>query len=101
MRKIINNKLYDTDTAKEIGSWSYGASSDFDWIQETLYLKKTGEFFLHGEGGPRSKYSKTLSYNCWGYGNEIIPEANFNVREWAEENLDTDTYIQYFGPVEE
>ena len=52
MKKIINGRKYDTETAKEIGYWSNGyPCSDFNHCEETLYLKKTGEYFLYGEGG--------------------------------------------------
>lgn len=52
MKKIINGKKYDTDTAKEVGYSNNGLlSTDIDYIEETLYQKKTGEFFLYGEGG--------------------------------------------------
>ena len=47
MKKIINGRKYDTETAKEIGYWSNGyPCSDFNHCEETLYLKKTGEY-LH------------------------------------------------------
>lgn len=39
MKKIINNLLYDTDTAKHIGSWKTGR------VIYTLYRKRTGEYF--------------------------------------------------------
>ena len=37
MKKIINGKRYDTDTAKELGSWSYSHYGDFAYVCETLY----------------------------------------------------------------
>ena len=47
MKKIINSKKYDTKTAKEIGIYCASLSvSDFGYFEETLYRKKTGEFFL-------------------------------------------------------
>ena len=48
MRKVIKNKLYDTDTAKFIGTYNKGiGEADRNWTQKNLYLKKTGEFFIH------------------------------------------------------
>ena len=39
MKKIVNGRLYDTDTAKMFGSWSNGlSSSDFHYCTEDLYL---------------------------------------------------------------
>ena len=46
MKKIISGKLYDTETAKEIAVWNNGRSySDFSHCVETLYKKRTGEYF--------------------------------------------------------
>ena len=51
MRKIINNKVYDTDTATWIGLSDNGHEyNDSAYSGETLYRKRTGEHFLHGEG---------------------------------------------------
>lgn len=102
MRKIINNKVYDTETAKKRGEWSNGRSyRDFSWCEETLYQKKTGEFFLHGAGGPQSRYSEQRSDNCWGCGERIIPLAVSAAKIWAETHLEADEYEAMFGPVVE
>ena len=45
MKKIINGKTYNTETAKEISEWSEGVYRDFTYIGETLYRKRTGEYF--------------------------------------------------------
>lgn len=58
MKKIINKKTYDTETAKPVCTYSYVFAGDFRKVTETLYRKKTGEYFLHGIGGPASKYPK-------------------------------------------
>lgn len=45
-KKIINNRMYNTETAKQLGYWSNGYTpSDFYFAEETLYQKKTGEYF--------------------------------------------------------
>ena len=98
MKKIINNNLYDTDTAREMGCWSNMADiRNFHWFHETLYRKRTGEFFLHGEGGPASKYAVSAGQNCWSGGEKIIPLSAASAREWAEEHLDADEYEEIFG----
>lgn len=101
MKKIIDNRRYDTDTAKEIGSDGYSNRRDFGFWQETLYQKRTGEFFLHGEGGPASKYATTVGQNEWTGGEKIIPLSFDKAREWAECHLEADEYEAVFGPVEE
>ena len=100
MKKIINGKLYDTDTAKSLGC-DYGSPRDFSYWCETLYKKRTGEFFLHGEGGPTSRYAVSQSQNTWGSGEKIIP-LNYNAaQEWAEKHLDADEYQEIFGETSE
>lgn len=102
MKKIINGKLYNTDTAKELGSWENTPDvRDFSHFEETLYQKRTGEFFIYGEGGPGSRYSVSAGQNCWAGGSKIIPITWENAREWAEEHLDADDYESIFGPVAE
>lgn len=51
MKKIINYKKYDTETATEIGAWSQGIAGTFEYVHESLFRKNNGEYFLHGEGG--------------------------------------------------
>ena len=102
MKKIINGKLYDTETAKQVGTWSNGGSwRDFNHCEESLYRKRTGEFFLFGEGGPNTKYSKRVDQNSWSGGEEIIPLSAARAREWAEEHLDADDYAAIFGMPDE
>ena len=99
MKKIINNKVYDTSTAHEIG---YDGSGDgFHRWHESLYQKRTGEYFLHGEGGPMTKYAVSLSDNSWTYGEKIIPLTPDAARKWVEEHLDADAYEALFGLPEE
>lgn len=101
MKKIINGKRYDTNTAKELGYDSYSNRSDFSYWCETLYRKTTGEFFLHGEGGPNSRYAESVGLNSWTGGERIMPMSLEEAQKWAEEHLDGDEYEKIFGIVEE
>ncbi len=101
MKKIINNKLYNTDTAKEVASYSNG----YGWgqshhVHETLYRKKTGEFFLYGCGGPMTEYSE-FKHGCWSGGERIVPLSEQETKVWVTAFCDADTYIAIFGEVEE
>lgn len=102
MKKIINGKVYDTATAKELGSWcNAGTWRDFNHMEETLYRKKTGEFFLHGEGGPMTKYAQPAGQNSWSAGDRIMPMTFPEAREWAEDHLGAEEYEAIFGTVTE
>ena len=101
MKQIINGKKYDTETATEVGSWWNGLSTrDFSHCRETLYRKRTGEYFLYGIGGPMSGYSHSCG-NMTSGGEKIIPMTEAEAREWAEGRLGCDEYEEIFGEVEE
>lgn len=102
MKKIISGKVYDTDKAERIGEWENGhRPNDFNYCLEELYRKRTGEFFLCGEGGPASKYAESCGNNSWCGGAKIIPLSYKSAQEWAEEHLNGDEYEAIFGEVVE
>ena len=101
MKRVIKGKLYNTDTAKECGQHSYSKRGDFHYFSETLYQKKSGEFFLHGEGGAASKYAKSCGQNEWCGDETIIPMTYAEAAQWAEHHLTGDEYEDVFGEVSE
>lgn len=102
MKKIIKNKVYDTATAQRCGEYEPNPyRSDFSYFCETLYRKKTGEFFIHGEGNAASKYSRSCGQNERCGSEKIIPLTYEEAQAWAEEHLDGDGYIAIFGEPEE
>lgn len=102
MKKIINGRVYDTETAKCVAEWTNGGTwKDFYHVEENLYRKKTGEFFLFGEGGPRTQYAERVDNNMWGAGSRIMPVSYAEAKTWAEEHLDGDEYEAIFGEVAE
>lgn len=99
MKKIINGKLYDTSTAKVIVTdCGYNVRS-FDYYEEELYRKRTGEFFLHGVGGPLTRYAEPVGNFGSRSGERIIPLTDDEAREYLERF--TDVYIATFGEPEE
>lgn len=96
MKKIINGKRYDTNTAKELGYYEYSNRRDFHHWEETLYRKNTGEYFLHGVGGAMSRYAESCGQNEWCGGEKIIPLTLEAAQKWAEEYLDADEYEKIF-----
>lgn len=97
MKKIINGKRYDTETAGLIGEWGNGLShSDFNRCEESLYKKRTGEYFLYGKGGAMTKYSKPTGQNSWSGGEDINSLTIEDAKEWAEKHLTADEYEAEF-----
>lgn len=102
MKKIINGKVYDTNTATRVAQWEYMEDAgNFGYSSEELYRKKTGEFFIHGKGGPMTKYAESTGENNWRGGEKIIPLSYEAAQKWAEEHMDGDEYEKIFGAVAE
>lgn len=87
MKKYLNGKCYDTKTAKELYGWSNELpQSDFNYHAETLFKKRTGEYFLH--------FNYVTS--------EYIRPCNYaGARAWAEAHCDADSFEEIFGIPEE
>lgn len=102
MKKVIDGKLYDTEKAAIVRSWDNGlAADDFDWISETLHRKRTGEFFLHLEGGARTPLAERVEQNSWAGGEKVQPLSFDQAKEWAERRLSGEAYEEIFGTPEE
>ena len=100
--KIINGRRYDTERAKEIGYYeSDFERSNFQWYEETLYQKKTGEFFIYGNGHAASPYSTSYGYTSRGPGDALVPLTLEEAQKWVEEHLSVETYEELFGEADE
>ncbi len=106
MKKIVYGKKYDTETATVIGKWTCDtggrAEDDFHYFEQTLYRKKTGEYFLFAEGMRRTDYDwNLLCPEGWGAGYNITPMTEGVAKDWVMEHLDCDVYESIWGEVEE
>lgn len=102
MKKIIDGKTYNTETAKEVGYASNNRVSrrDINFWEETLYRKKSGEYFLHGHGGAYSGYGRIVRGMQTG-GEMLISYSEEDAKKWASEKLDSAEYEKIFGKSEE
>jgi hypothetical protein len=101
MRKLIDGKLYDTETATMIAeTWNGLINSDFRNLDETIYKTKNGKYFLYGHGGAMTKYATSYGGSTGG-GSDIIPLTEKEVKEYLENWGKTDKYFELFGKPEE
>ena len=102
MNKVIRGKRYNTETAKLVGTWEANEpeSSDF-WEKEELYQKRSGEFFLIGQGGAQTQYARFSMGGESKPGIELRPIEPEEASDWTEEHLTADEYEALFGPVAE
>jgi hypothetical protein len=102
MKKVIEGKLYNTETAKSLGErHNTYDTGDFTYCMEELFQTKSGAYFLFGTGGPMSKYARACGNNNWSGSSVIQPMSPTAAREWAEEHLTADEYSEAFGEPEE
>lgn len=102
MKKVINNKRYDTDTATAVGNWDNGyLANDLHYCAEILYRKRSGEYFVFGEGGAMSPYAARRDGNWQGSGSNIVPLSYDTSRQWGEEHMTGEQYQAEFGAVQE
>ena len=101
MKKIINGKKYDTDTAEYMLGY-VSDSGDLAYTKEDLYRKKNGEYFIVGEGGPKSKYRIVRYEGCYYSGGpNVIPISESQAKEFVEIHGVAEEYERIFGKVEE
>ena len=101
MKKYIEGKRYDTDTAKCLVSLYENMGDTLNQVEESLYVKTSGEYFLHGRGGPNSRYREFTGPNSWTGGERLIRISLNDARGWVERNFDGETYEKIFGVIDE
>ena len=97
MKKIINNKKYDTDTANAIcvqEVFYYSSEEKARYLRsiDTLYQKDNGEYFI---------YHKSLRKVLWDMVDKIRTITDESAIAFCQKNMAVDDYEKRFGPVEE
>ena len=97
MRKVIEGKLYNTETAEMVADDSYSNYGDLQYWSEEIYRTQKGNWFLAGEGGAMSKYAQAIGQNEVGGGSAIIPLTEGEALAWLEDHAcDPEAYEEYF-----
>lgn len=92
MNKVINGRKYDTKTAQQICYRSNQCENGFPGSYDTLYRKKTGEFFLCHET------TGQMLYDLKDY---IMPVSEEEAKEFVAAQMNADGYEAIFGEVGE
>lgn len=103
MKRIIDGKTYNTETATHVCETSNGLPhSDFRSEYSDLYVTKKGAYFLAGSGGPSSRFAREVEDGRSG-GSGIIPltksEALDCVERECRTDEDTDLIQEFFGDI--
>lgn len=88
MKKFFRGRQYDTDTAKKIAERQNLELGEVGSYIETLYMKKTGEFFIFREMfGPLYEGQKKFQFE---------PMKFEDAKEWAKEYAPAEVFEQEF-----
>jgi hypothetical protein len=95
--QIINGKRYDINRATILYNWNNRKlESDPDYLSESLYRKKTGEYFLYGIGGANTRYGVWEGVTGRA-GYKIMPLTPAEARLWVESHATADEYAEIFS----
>lgn len=97
MKKVIEKKVYNTETAELIGEYYNGLSEiDFSYFREGLYITKKGAYFMAGSGGALSKYRERNGRDSWcGEGIRVVDKDE--ALAWCEKYNLIEEIENYFG----
>jgi len=99
MKQVIDGKIYNTETALEIGNWSNGYyTNDFHHLDISLYRTKKGSYFLAGDGGAATEYGRAVG-DCRTSGSKIVALSREDALAWAEKHLDADDVSEHFADI--
>lgn len=91
MEKRINGKRFNTETARKLAEWGNNAD-DENQVIESLYRKKSGEFFLHCRGGALVPYLDSLD----AQEGTIKPLTSALAKKWVKNRLTPEAYERIF-----
>jgi hypothetical protein len=94
MKKIIEGKRYDTQTAIHVANhWNGRARSDHRFDETDLYRTRSGNWFLAGFGGGMSRWSGSSGT----FESGLKPIDADEARKFLDEAGLTDLAEQHFG----
>lgn len=103
MKKIIGNKVFDTDTAQLIKRADHdNITSGEGKCKQSLYRKRTGDYFLYVSGA-RTDTFHNLHLDAQTHDRErhIYPLTYEQAKLWAEKEMTADEWLEVFEPVED
>ena len=97
MISIINGKRYNTKTATLVAEDSYLYASDFRHYTESLYRTPKGAWFLHGIGGPMTRWGEGNMQDgrSGGEGTEVL--SSEEAQAWLESHEEVSALEEYFS----
>jgi len=90
LKRTVDRKTYDTDTAAKVCSVRRGRPSDWRYESASLYLTQKGSWFIAGGGGPLSSWGVREAGSGDHRGGEgLLPVNRQEALAWLE-NIDSE-----------
>jgi hypothetical protein len=96
MQKLIDGKLYDTESAEQVATWNNGQHGDFKFCAEELYRTENGRWFLYGEGGPMSPYTSPVPGGGVSGSSDLRALSEDDAFQWLHDKGDIATVQEHF-----
>ena len=97
MKKVIDDKLYDTELAEKVCSWENGyPSDDFKRLDGALYRTRNGAWFMVHSGGAKTEYARQCG-NSFYAGTILEPVNDCDAFEVLSEHGDLEGLQKYFS----
>ena len=101
MKKVLNGRLYDTETSTLIAKCAPVSPFDLDSNWEELYRKTNNEFLLYNEREPYSKCDGLVDGKCVAEGDLQVLSAD-EARQWLEKTVkERKHYMVFFEKYED
>ncbi len=98
MKKVVDGKLYNTETAELVHEWSNGRfCSDFRYRSKDLYRTKKGNWFMYHEGGARTDMGRECGSNSTCGSADIEPLSEKDTKGFLETHGGADVLLKYFA----
>ena len=98
MKRIIDGKRFDTETADWVAEFRGGAGrTDFRYWKASLYRTPRGRWFLSGEGGGMSMFAEHVPGGGSRGGSGLIPIPATEARRYLEDDGAVDELEQWFA----
>ncbi len=98
MKKVIDGKLYNTETAEHVHGWDNGRyGNDFRNRSKDLYRTKKGNWFLHHSGGPMTDMARSCGSNSTCGSSDIEPVSETDALGFLESHGGAEAALKYFA----
>lgn len=96
MKKVIDGKLYNTETARLIKTIGADTITDINQWGAKLYQTKKGEYFLHRYSGANSCEAIKTTSGSYIDGENIYPANLENIAQWVDSHYDEWVFERLF-----